>query len=263
MKIAIVIPARFKSTRFEGKPLALICGRPMIQHVYEKAKQANLADLVIVATDDKRIYDTVKGFGGTVYMTSPNHKTGTDRIVEVAKNIDCQWIINLQGDEPLIDPGVIDLLAGEMFGFPKEKMLSLMRPVSNNAEFLNPNVVKVVTDHNNYALYFSRAPIPYPKGKTIEISDFEQRPGNSPIFPKRAFIHCGIYSYRKGFLLSIPDMKPSVLEEVEGLEQLRILANGFNIKMVMTEYRSIGVDTPGDINKVEKIIKQNLMPEAD
>ncbi|MGA1839509.1 MAG: 3-deoxy-manno-octulosonate cytidylyltransferase [bacterium] len=255
MKIAIVIPARFKSTRFEGKPLASICGRPMIQHVYEKAKLANKADMVIVATDDKRIYDTVKGFGGTVTMTSPHHKTGTDRIAEVAKNIDCQWIINLQGDEPLIDPGVIDLLAREMFDFPKEKMFSLMRPVSKNEEFLNPNIVKVVTNHKGYALYFSRAPIPYPKGKSIYISDSEQTPDNIIISPKNAFIHCGIYCYRKGFLLSIPDMRPSVLEEVEGLEQLRILANGFNIKMVKTEYRSIGVDTPEDIHKVEKMMR--------
>ncbi|MGA1863478.1 MAG: 3-deoxy-manno-octulosonate cytidylyltransferase [bacterium] len=263
MKIAIVIPARFKSTRFEGKPLAAICGRPMIQHVYEKAKLANLSDLVIVATDDKRIYDTVKGFGGTVSMTSPHHKTGTDRIIEIAKNIDCQWIINLQGDEPLIDPGVIDLLAGEMFNFPDEKMFSLMRPVSKNAEFFNPNMVKVVTNHNGYALYFSRAPIPYPKCKSIYISDSEQTPDNIIISPKKAFIHCGIYSYRKDFLLSIPDMKPSVLEEVEGLEQLRILDNGFNIKMVMTEYRSIGVDTPEDIDEVEKIMRLTFTHGGD
>lgn len=263
MKLAIIIPARFKSTRFEGKPLVPICGRPMIQHVYERAKLADLVDFIIVATDNERIYDTVRGFNGTALMTSPNHETGTDRIVEVAKYIDCQWIINLQGDEPLIEPNVIDLLAGKMFEFPQENMFSLMRPVSDNAEFLNPNMVKVVTDHMDYALYFSRAPIPYPKGKYLQISDSQQAMDNKQISPennnhfcqRNSFIHCGIYGYRKDFLLSIPRMKPSLLEDVEGLEQLRILANGHRIKMVITEYRSIGVDTPEDISKVERLMK--------
>ncbi len=264
MKLAVIIPARYKSTRFEGKPLVPICGRPMIQHVYEKAKLAHLADIIIVATDDKRIYEVIKGFDGTACMTSPNHETGTDRIVEVAKNIDCQWIINLQGDEPLIEPSVIDLLAGKMFGSPQENMFSLMRTVSDNAEFLNPNMVKVVTDHRDYALYFSRAPIPYPKGKYLHISDSPQSTdnkqisqyNNNHIYQGNAFIHCGIYGYRKDFLLSIPMMKPSLLENVEGLEQLRILANSHKIKMIVTEYRSIGVDTPEDISKVESIMKK-------
>jgi 3-deoxy-manno-octulosonate cytidylyltransferase (CMP-KDO synthetase) len=227
----------------------------MIQHVYEKAKLADLIDTVIVATDDKRIYDTVIGFDGTAFMTSQHHKTGTDRIVEVAKNINCQWIINLQGDEPLIEPKVIDLLAIEMLEFPQENMFSLMRPVSENVEFFNPNMVKVVTNHKGYALYFSRAPIPYPKGNFLRISDSAQTMDDNQISQKNAFIHCGIYGYRKDFLLSIPEMKPSMLEKVEGLEQLRVLANGYNIKMIMTAYRSIGVDTPGDIGMVEKIMK--------
>jgi 3-deoxy-manno-octulosonate cytidylyltransferase (CMP-KDO synthetase) len=263
MKLAIIIPARFKSTRFEGKPLVPICGRPMIQHVYERAKLADLVDIIIVATDDERIYETVRGFDGTAFLTSPYHETGTDRIVEVAKNIDCQWIINLQGDEPLIEPNVIDLLAREMFEFPQEKMFSLMRPVSEYTEFLNPNMVKVVTDHRDYALYFSRAPIPYPKGKFLQISDSAQTPDNNQICQKNAFIHCGIYGYSKDFLLSIPEMKPSILEKVEGLEQLRVLANGYRIKMVMTEYRSIGVDTPGDISIAEKLMKKKKACEPN
>ena len=255
MKLAIIIPARFASTRFEGKPLVHICGRPMIQHVYEKAKMADLADLVIVATDDERIIETVRSFDGTAFMTSPSHETGTDRIVEVTKNIDCQWIINLQGDEPLIEPKVIDLLARKMLESPWENMFSLMRPVSETTEFLNPNMVKVVTDHMGYALYFSRASIPYPKGKSLQISDSSQTPDIEQVALENAFIHCGIYGYRKDFLLSIPEMKPSFLERIEGLEQLRILSNGYKIKMVETEYRSIGVDTPDDIGLVEELMK--------
>ncbi len=255
-KLVIIIPARYGSSRFEGKPLVPICGRPMIQHVYEKAVMADIADRVIVATDDKRILRTVEGFGGTAVMTSPLHQSGTDRLVEVAQKIDSEWIINLQGDEPLIDPKVIDSLAGEMLDMPQENMFSLMRPASDTKEFFNPNAVKVVTDNMGYALYFSRTPIPYPKDELQQVSDFSQPLYLDYINIKNVNIHCGIYGYRKDFLLTIPGMKPSFLEKIEGLEQLRVLANGFKIKMISTLYRSIGVDTPEDIELVEGLIKQ-------
>jgi 3-deoxy-manno-octulosonate cytidylyltransferase (CMP-KDO synthetase) len=255
-KLIIIIPARYGSTRFEGKPLAPICGRPLIRHVYEKAKMAELADLVIIATDDERIAEAVKNFGGTAMMTSALHETGTDRIIEAAQHIDCQWIINLQGDEPLIEPKAIDLLAREMRELPGENMFSLMRPVSEAEEFLNPNMVKVVTDHKDYALYFSRAPIPCPKGGFPKGPDFSKISSINPFVIQNAYIHCGIYGYRKDFLLSIPQMKQSFLEKIESLEQLRVLSNGYKIKMIKTEYRSIGVDTPEDIKLVEQRMKQ-------
>jgi len=262
MRVAIIIPARYGSTRFEGKPLVPLLGRPMIQHVYERAAMACLVDRVVVATDDERIAGVVRGFGGTVIMTSSRHQTGTDRIVEVAQGLDVEWIINLQGDEPLIQPEVIDLLARAMMASPHEHMFSLMRPVRTVEEYMSPNAVKVVTDHQGYALYFSRAPIPCPKGGLSHLQGASE--GHSAM--KNAHIHCGIYGYRKDFLLGIPEMRPSALESTEGLEQLRILSNGHRIAMIRTEYRAIGVDTPGDIAVVEKLLMQEqppLMPAAD
>jgi len=255
-QVAIVIPARYGSTRFEGKPLVRICGRPMIQLVYEKATMVKRADIVVVATDDERILETVKGFHGNAVMTSPFHKTGSDRIIEVAKDLDCRWIINLQGDEPMIEPEVIDLLAQKMLEAPEERGWSLMRPLSEISEFTNPNVVKVVTDHMDYALYFSRAPIPCPKTGISQIPNSSKTCDKNLISTENVWIHVGIYGYRNDFLLSIPDLKPSLLEKIEGLEQLRILANGYKIKMIRTKYRSIGVDTPEDLRLVERLMRQ-------
>lgn len=259
IRLLIIIPARYGSTRFEGKPLVSICGRPMIAHVYERAKMSKYADLVIVATDDERILKAVKNFEGKTVMTSSSHETGTDRIIEVVKDIEAEWIINLQGDEPLIEPMVIDLLAGEMLASSQEKMFSIMRPVSDAAEFLDPNMVKVVTDHEGYALYFSRAPIPFSKHGLTHISDLFQGSQTRQEWINNTHIHCGIYGYRRDFLLSFPKMRPSFLEKAEGLEQLRILANGYRIKMLETDYRSIGVDTPEDIERVEGLMKQKGM----
>ncbi|MGA1843574.1 MAG: 3-deoxy-manno-octulosonate cytidylyltransferase [bacterium] len=261
MRLAIIIPARYGSTRFEGKPLAPLLGKPMIRHVYERAAMARLSDSVVVATDDERIACSVKGFGGTVVITSGSHQTGTDRIAEVAAGLDVEWIINLQGDEPLIQPEVIDLLARSMMGAPHEHMFSLMRPVCTVDEYMNPHAVKVVTDHQGYALYFSRAPIPCPKGGWSHLQGVSE---DHPAV-KNAHIHCGIYGYRKDFLLTIPSMRPSALECTEGLEQLRILSNGHRIVMIRTEYRAIGVDTPEDIAVVEELLrreKRSLMPGA-
>ncbi|MBN2373112.1 3-deoxy-manno-octulosonate cytidylyltransferase [bacterium] len=252
---AIIIPARYGSTRFEGKPIFPILGRPMIQHVYERAKMAGIADRVIVATDDESIFKTVKGFGGDAVMTSAYHKCGTDRLVEVAKSLDSHWIINLQGDEPLIDPKAIELLAREMSGSPGEGMFSLMRHAKDHVEYLNPNMVKVVTDHKGYALYFSRAPIPYPKGGiSCERFPSSEVLPSSPISSDTVCIHCGIYGYRRDFLLRIPFMEVSFLEDIEGLEQLRILANGHKIRMILTDYISIGVDTREDIRIIEDLM---------
>jgi len=267
-EFSIIIPARYGSTRFKGKPLVKICGRPMIQHVYERALLSHVATDVIVATDNEQIFNEVKGFGGEVIMTSPRHKSGTERVAEVAGALDSEFIINIQADEPLIDPEVIRLLAGQMRSAPQDSMFSMMRPLNDEAEFINPDVVKVVLDHDSYALYFSRAQIPYPriafdKADEIMKSAFDSIDDNnmkSAILerdkPNRmgAYVHCGIYGYRREFLLRISAMRPSYLEYVESLEQLRILANGFRIKMVRTDYNSIGVDTPDDIKAVEAIL---------
>lgn len=253
--IVIIIPARYRSTRFEGKPLVPICGRPMIQHVYERARRSEIADRVIVATDDKRIFDAVAGFGGDAVMTSSLHRTGTDRLVEVSEKLSSRWVINLQGDEPLIEPKVIDLLGKKMMAYPEDDMFSLMRPISEKGEFFDPNVVKVVTDNMGYALYFSRAPIPFPKALLPCISDLSKAESLEEDAFKDVFIHCGIYGYKRDFLLSIPSLTPSALEKTEGLEQLRILTNGHKIRMIPTEYFSIGVDTPETVKTVEDFME--------
>lgn len=254
---SIIIPARYGSTRFAGKPLVKINGLPMIQHVYERALRSGVADDVIVATDDERILNIVKGFGGIARMTSSHHKTGTERVAEIAKEITSKWIINIQGDEPLIDPDVIKRLCQEMTCFPNDVVFSLMRPIFDYSELNDPNVVKVVVDNMGYALYFSRASIPYPRKSFMEAEKILDRGHPHPSHKQfqRVFIHCGIYGYERNFLLKIPDMPSSFLEYTECLEQLRILFNGYRINMVVSNYHSVGVDTPDDIRRVEGLLK--------
>lgn len=243
MKILCVIPARFASTRLPGKPLADIAGKPMIQRVYERASLAKLPDEVLVATDNDKVFAAVKNFGGSVVMTSAKHATGTDRLAEVAQKYpDVDVIINVQGDEPLIEPSIIDNLA-EVFEKDSElNMATLMTPISE-AEQNNPNNVKVVTDLQGYALYFSRSLLPYPR-----------KAGEIPVYK-----HIGIYAYRRDFLLRFAAMPSTPLEKSESLEQLRALENGYKIKVLKTDFHFIGVDTVEDLEKVNQLLKKETV----
>lgn len=240
MKIIGIIPARWGSTRFEGKVLANIAGKPMLQHVYERAKQAKLIDGVLIACDDERIFKACEKFGARVVLTSSNHPSGTDRIAEAAKKISCGLVINIQGDEPLIKPSVIDDLARVMMEERVATVGTLIKKIENKQEIENPNIVKVIVDQHKYALYFSRAVVPYPR---------DQKDREGIVYYK----HLGIYAYRKDFLLNFKNLPKSNLEEIERLEQLRILEAGYKIKTVLTQAETIGVDTPEDLEKVEAL----------
>ncbi|MDP2681989.1 MAG: 3-deoxy-manno-octulosonate cytidylyltransferase [Deltaproteobacteria bacterium] len=254
MHVVAIIPARYASTRLNGKPLLHIAGKPMIQWVYERAKKAKLTNDVIAATDDKRVFDAVRYFGGTAVMTSPEHRTGTDRIAEAADGLNADIIVNVQGDEPLIEPEMIDEAIRPLTNDSEIVVATLKTKIRDEAELNNPNVVKVVTDKNDFALYFSRYPIPYVREQA-----------NPPIPPLGKggkgglghYKHIGLYVYRKDFLLKFAKMKPTPLEEAEKLEQLRVLENGYKIKVVETEHDSIGVDTEEDMERVRKIVIKN------
>ncbi|WP_305046575.1 3-deoxy-manno-octulosonate cytidylyltransferase [Geoalkalibacter sp.] len=242
MTVVALIPARYASTRFPGKPLVDILGKPMIQRVYERVTQARGIDRVIVATDDQRIFEVVRAFGGEVEMTREDHPTGTDRLAEVAARIDADLLVNVQGDEPLIDPRMIEAAVEPLRQDPGILMGTLMTPIASVDEFLNPNVVKVVTDRDGFALYFSRAPIPHPRDFT---SDLELH--LSALAPRK---HVGLYVYRRDFLLRYPRLPATPLENLEKLEQLRALEHGFRIRVVETALSSLGVDTPADLARV-------------
>jgi 3-deoxy-manno-octulosonate cytidylyltransferase (CMP-KDO synthetase) len=235
-----VIPARYASTRFPGKPLADIAGRPMIEHVYARAASARNVDAVVVATDDPRIADAVLRFGGTVRMTKPHHRTGTDRLAEVAADLDCDLVVNVQGDEPLIEPDTIDA-AIEPFRNNAALMMSTVCTRIHDADSVSdPNVVKVVSDVRGFALYFSRSPIPHARGAVDSGSG--------------AYKHLGLYVYRREFLQTIAALEPTALERSESLEQLRVLEHGFAIQVVETPHDSIGVDTPEDVDRVRRLL---------
>ena len=235
MKVLCVIPARYSSTRLPGKPLAMIAGKPMIQHVYERACRALLPQEVVVATDSKIVADAVESFGGKVMMTSPDHPSGTDRLAEVALSYpDIDVIVNVQGDEPMIPPEVIDKLA-QAFEDDKDLNMTTLKTLMSEEEYNNPNAVKVVTDQNGYALYFSRSLLPYPRNKT---ADF------------KVYKHVGIYAYRRSFLLSYAAYEPTPLEQIECLEQLRVLENGQRIKVLESKFQGIGIDTQEDLDAI-------------
>ena len=252
-KISAVIPARYASTRFEGKPLADILGKPMIQYVYEGVCQSKLIDEVIVATDDQRIIEVVKSFGGKAVMTSPTHFTGTDRVAEVAKKLKSEIIVNVQGDEPLIKGGIIDKAIDPLLTDDTLQLSTLMTRIEEVRDWLNPHIVKVVADQKNFALYFSRSPIPFPRD--LQIGRLESNPfGTNRPLPKRVFKHIGVYVFRRKFLLQFSKMKPTPLEKLEKLEQLRALENGHPIKVTPVDYEPLCVDTPEDIQKVEAFL---------
>jgi 3-deoxy-manno-octulosonate cytidylyltransferase (CMP-KDO synthetase) len=243
MKIIGLIPARYASTRFPGKPLALIAGKTLIQHVVERCQKAKSLDEVIVATDDTRIWEVAQDFC-RVEMTAPEHASGTDRIAEVAGQCACDGVVNIQGDEPLIDPRVIDAVAGALAG---DEMSTAATPIADLAELENPNVVKVVVNGAGRALYFSRRTIPY-------VRDAARGAEQLAAFP---FLkHLGIYGYRRETLLRLVKCKVSPLEEAEKLEQLRALENGIQIAVVKVNYESAGVDVPADLKRVEQILKK-------
>jgi 3-deoxy-manno-octulosonate cytidylyltransferase (CMP-KDO synthetase) len=243
VKIVGIIPARFASTRFPGKPLALIAGKPLIQHVVEKCRQAKSLGEVVVATDDTRVWEVAQNFC-RVEMTRPEHPSGSDRIAEVAERCECDAIVNIQGDEPLIEPSVIDAVANAL---AQNEMSTAATRIKNPAELDNPNVVKVVVNAAGRALFFSRRTIPYLR-EAASSSTSEQLAAF--VFLK----HLGIYGYRRETLLRLVKFPMSPLENAEKLEQLRALENGIQIAVVKVDYDSIGVDTPEDVAKVEKII---------
>jgi 3-deoxy-manno-octulosonate cytidylyltransferase (CMP-KDO synthetase) len=252
-KISAVIPVRYGSTRFEGKPLADILGKPMIQYVYEGVCQSKLIDEVIVATDDQRIMEAVKSFGGKAVMTSPTHFTGTDRVAEVAKKLKSEIIVNVQGDEPLIKGEFIDKAIRPLLTDDTLQLSTLMTRIEEVRDWLNPHIVKVVADQKNFALYFSRSPIPFPRD--LQIGRLESNPfGTNRPLPKRVFKHIGVYVFRRKFLLQFSKMKPTPLEKLEKLEQLRALENGHPIKVTPVDYEPLCVDTPEDIQKVEAFL---------
>jgi 3-deoxy-manno-octulosonate cytidylyltransferase (CMP-KDO synthetase) len=249
MKISAVIPARYASTRFEGKPLADILGKPMIQYVYEGVRQSKLIDEVIVATDDQRILEAVKSFGGNAVITSPTHPTGTDRVAEVARKLKSEIIVNVQGDEPLIKGTIIDNAIRPLLTDDTVPMSTLITRIEEVKDWLNPHIVKVVVDQKNFALYFSRSPIPFPRD--LNIGRLESHPfGTDRPLPKKVFKHIGVYVFRRKFLLHFSKMKPTPLEKLEKLEQLRALENGYSIKVTPVDYEPICVDTPEDLQKV-------------
>ncbi|MEI9896938.1 MAG: 3-deoxy-manno-octulosonate cytidylyltransferase [Chthoniobacter sp.] len=236
-----IIPARWASTRFPGKPLALLAGKPLVQHVWEKCLRAKKLSRVIIATDDMRIAEAAFEFGAEVAVTSPRHPTGSDRLAEVAARLrGVARIINVQGDEPMIDPRLIDRLVAEMEKNPRAEMVTAATPFVDSRAAGDPNNVKVVTDRLGNALYFSRSLIPF------------DRDGAGATAPLH---HLGIYGYRRQFLLNFVKWKPTPLEQAEKLEQLRALEMGARIRVVLTKHRSLGVDTPGDLAAAERLLK--------
>ena len=242
MKSICVIPARYSSTRLPGKPLKDICGKPMICRVWERASRAKSVAAVIVATDDDRILNAVEKNSGVAMMTRADHKTGTDRLAEVAEKFpDVDIIVNVQGDEPLIEPSLIDELVAQ-FADKNLQMATVATELIDETEIKNPNNVKVVMDKNNDALYFSRSPIPFPRNA-----------GKAKIFK-----HIGIYAYRRNFLLNYAKMESTPLEQSESLEQLRALENGFKIRVIKSSCRFVGVDTEEDLKLVNEIYREEI-----
>ena len=247
-KVVAIIPARYKSVRFPGKVIALLAGRPLVAHTYSRTKQAERVDDVIVAIDDKRAKAALLPLGIPTRMTRPSHVSGTDRIAEVAEGLDADIVVNVQGDEPLIDPATIDAAVQALLDQPGIPMATARCRITEQHMVADPNVVKVVTDCNGRALYFSRHAIPYIR----EESDVAHA-------ATCYWQHIGLYVFRRDFLLKYAAMKPTALEQLERLEQLRVLENGYPIAVIDTEYRSLGVDTPSDLDAVNVMMKNSAM----
>jgi 3-deoxy-manno-octulosonate cytidylyltransferase (CMP-KDO synthetase) len=240
--VLAVIPARYASVRFPGKPLAPIAGRPMIQYVVEGVRRAHGVSRVVVATEDERIKAAVEAFGGEAIMTRPEHRTGTDRVAEVATHLTADIYINVQGDEPLIDPGTVDAVIAEMAEDESVQVGTPCTAIVEPKDIMDPNIVKVVRDFEGNGLYFSRAPIPWVRD-TAATRDV------------RHWKHIGLYAFRRDALLEFPTLPPGELEGIEQLEQLRWLENGFRIRVVETNYDAVSVDVPADVERVEKLLR--------
>ena len=242
-KVIVVIPSRYASTRLPGKPLAQLAGKPMVQHVYERAKQAQTVHRVIVATDDQRIVEAVKAFGGEARMTRTDHRTGTERIAEVAVQEPGDVFVNVQGDEPLIDPVAIDTAVGALLEEPQAQIATVATPIRHAGDIMDPNVVKTVLDFDGNALYFSRAPIPW-------IRDTQQK------LHVKYWKHLGLYVFQREALLEYTTLPQGELERIEQLEQLRWLENGWKIRVAEVAHDAVSVDVPEDVPRVEKLMQK-------
>ena len=242
-KVVVVIPARYGSTRMPGKPLVSLAGKPMIQRVYERAKLAKRVDRVIVATDDERIVTAVSGFGGEARMTRGDHRTGTERVAEVAAHEKGEVFVNVQGDEPLLDPAAVDTAVAALLEEPVASVSTVATPIKTPGDIMDPNVVKVVLDFDENAIYFSRAPIPWVRDTTSKTV-------------VRHLKHLGLYVFRRDALLEYPTLPQGELERIEQLEQLRWMENGWKIRVAEVEHDAVSVDVPDDVARVEKLLQK-------
>lgn len=242
LKVVVVIPARYGSTRLPGKPLVSLAGKPMIQRVYERAKLAQRANQVIVATDDERIVKVVEGFGGEARMTRADHRTGTERVAEVAAHVEGDVFVNVQGDEPLLDPGAVDTAVNALLEEPTAAISTVATPIKRPKDIMDPNVVKTVLDFDGNALYFSRAPIPWVRDTASKIQ-------------VRHLKHLGLYVFQREALLEYPTLPQGELERIEQLEQLRWLENGWKIRVAEVEHDAVSVDVPEDVARVEELLR--------
>ena len=243
MKVVAVIPARYGAARFPGKPLAPIAGKPMVQHVFERVKQARRVERTLIATDDERILQAAMQFGGEAMMTRLDHRSGTERMAEVAMQVEAEIYVNVQGDEPLVDPAAIDAAVAALEEDPEVQVATICVPIEKAQDIVDPNVVKVVSDFQGDALYFSRAPIPWIRDSKAQIESQHRK-------------HLGLYVFRRAALLEFPTLPPGQWERLEQLEQLRLLENGYKIRVVETTWDSVSVDVPADVARVEELLRQ-------
>jgi 3-deoxy-manno-octulosonate cytidylyltransferase (CMP-KDO synthetase) len=242
-KVVVVIPARYGSTRLPGKPLVLLAGKTMIQRVYQRAKLAQRADQVIVATDDERVVKAVEEFGGEARMTRRDHRTGTERVAEVAAHVEGDVFVNVQGDEPLVDPAAVDSAIGALLEEPQASISTVATPIKVPADIMDPHVVKTVLDFDGNALYFSRAPIPWVRDTASKVQ-------------VRHLKHLGLYVFQRDALLEYPTLPQGELERIEQLEQLRWMENGWKIRVAEVEHDAVSVDVPEDVARVEKLLQE-------
>jgi 3-deoxy-manno-octulosonate cytidylyltransferase (CMP-KDO synthetase) len=242
-KIVVVIPARYGATRLPGKPLVQLAGKSMIQRVYERAKLAQTTSQVIVATDDDRILKAVQDFGGEALMTRPDHRTGTERVAEIAAHVDGDVFVNVQGDEPLLDPVAVDVAVNALLDEPNADVATVATPIKTPGDIMDPNVVKTVVDFDGNALYFSRAPIPWVRDTATKIQ-------------VRHLKHLGLYVFQRAALLEYPTLPQGELERIEQLEQLRWMENGVRIRVAEVEHDAVSVDVPEDVARVEKLLQK-------
>ncbi len=254
MSAIVIIPSRYSSTRFPGKPLCLISGKPMIQHVFEKVKKARLVRDVFIATDNESIFNAVEAFGGRAIMTSDRHESGTDRIAEAAEKLqqdgykaqNMEIVVNVQGDEPMIMPEMVDDVI-ELMNDRRASIGTLAKRISDIRDIADPNIVKVVFDEDDFAIYFSRSPIPYYRDEWKDLTRIKDECSQVTVFK-----HIGVYAYRREALLKFAKLKTARLEKIERLEQLRAIEKGIKIKVKETSFETIGVDTPVDVERVER-----------